>query len=141
MKQSRTAPPSAKKPARAPLGRAPEPPTSDEAPALSPAAEPFHDGAASGPKPRAPSEPLPSTADPGLIFAEPDGPEAWLIATRACLLDLLAAAREGARRPRKRVLSRAEIRRQAREAYAAGSSLLDEAVEALRVAAPFMKPR
>jgi hypothetical protein len=54
---------------------------------------------------------------------------------RAAALDLLAAAREGARRPRKRVLSRAEIRRQARDAFAQVTALLDLAAEALRKAA------
>jgi len=52
-------------------------------------------------------------------------------AARDALLDLAAAAREGARRPRKRVLSRAEIRRQARDGYAQLASLLDLAVAAL----------
>ncbi len=84
--------------------------------------------------------PAPVGADPPraaatpLIFSTPDGPDAWLEAARGSLLDLLAAAREGARRPRKRVLARAEIRRQAREAFAGASALLDEAAVALRVA-------
>ena len=69
-----------------------------------------------------------------LIFSTPDGPDTWLEAARGSLLNLLAAAREGARRPRKRVLARAEIRRQAREAFAGASALLDEAAGALRVA-------
>jgi hypothetical protein len=54
---------------------------------------------------------------------------------RATLLDLLAAAEEGATRPRKRLLSRREVRRRAREAYAGVTSLLDLAVEALKPAA------
>jgi hypothetical protein len=37
------------------------------------------------------------------------------------------------------VLARAEIRRQAREAFAGASALLDEAAEALRAAAPRMR--
>ena len=61
--------------------------------------------------------------------------ERWLEASRASLLDLLAVAREGARRPRKRVLSRAEMRRQARDAFAAVTLLLDLAADALRKAA------
>jgi hypothetical protein len=73
-----------------------------------------------------PSAPLPpALADPAAI-------QRWLDAGRAAALDLLAAAREGARRPRKRVLSRAEIRRQARDAFAQVTSLLDLAAEALR---------
>jgi hypothetical protein len=88
------------------------------------------------------AEPVVATSKPSLIFDGPDGPDTWLVAARGSLLDLLAAAREGARRPRQRVLSRAEIRRQAREAFAGASALLDEAAEALRAAAPFMtKPR
>ncbi len=78
---------------------------------------------------------------PSLIFGAADGPDMWLAAARAAVLDLLAAAREGARRPRKRVLARAEIRRQAREAFAGASTLLDEAAEALRAAAPLMTGR
>jgi hypothetical protein len=84
----------------------------------------------------------PAATATALIFADPAGPETWLVAARGSLLDLLAAAREGARSPRKRVLSRAEIRRQAREAFAGASALLDEAAEALRAAAPHMpKPQ
>ena len=54
-----------------------------------------------------------------------------LAATRGPLLDLLAAAQEGGRRPHKRVLSRAEIRRQSQQAYDCVTSLLDLAVEGL----------
>jgi hypothetical protein len=67
-----------------------------------------------------------------IILATPEGPELWLISVRGALLDLLTTAREGARRARKRILSRAEIRRQAREAYACTSALLDEGAEVLR---------
>ena len=83
-------------------------------------------------EPSAPAEP------PGSLLADltdPAGVPRWLEASRAALLDLLAAAREGARRPRKRVLSRAEIRRQARDAFAHATSLLDLAASALRSAA------
>ena len=102
--------------------------------------------AAEQPSPRRGSLPPP---DPGAHAAPAarlqragGGPDTWLVAARASLLDLLAAAREGARRPRKRVLSRAEIRRQAREAFAGASALLDEAAAALREAQAVMsKPR
>jgi hypothetical protein len=67
-----------------------------------------------------------------LDLADPAGVQRWLEASRASLLDLLAVAREGARRPRKRVLSRAEMRRQAREAYAQVTALLDLAAEGMR---------
>ena len=123
MKPSRTAPRGATTRARALSqveGRAAERPTSVEEPV--------------------PGEPPPPPGSPpSLIFGTPDGPDTWLVSTRAALLDLLAAAREGARRPRKRVLARAEIRRQAREAFAGASALLDEAAEALRAAAPRMR--
>jgi hypothetical protein len=78
--------------------------------------------------PSAPAEP------PGSLLTDPASVPRWLEASRAALLDLLAAAREGARRPRKRVLSRAEIRRQARDAFAHATALLDLAAEALRTA-------
>ncbi len=77
----------------------------------------------------------PSGSAPPLILGALEGPEVWLVAVRASLLNLVAAAREGARRPHKRVLSRAEIRRQAREAFDGTSALLDEAADALRSAA------
>ena len=77
--------------------------------------------------PPAPEHLKPPLGDPAEV-------QRWLDATRAGLLDLLAAAREGARRPRKRVLSRAEIHRQARDAFAQVTKLLDVAAEALRKA-------
>ena len=76
--------------------------------------------------PDAPASPaVPPLTDPAAV-------QRWLDQSRAALLDLLAAAREGARRPRKRVLSRAEIRRQARDAFTQVTALLDVAAEALR---------
>jgi hypothetical protein len=83
-----------------------------------------------------PAPPLSAEADPSATpppaLADPAAVQRWLDASRAAALDLLAAAREGARRPRKRVLSRAEIRRQARDAFAQVTSLLDHAADALR---------
>jgi hypothetical protein len=76
-----------------------------------------------------------------LVFSAPDGPDTWQEAARSTLLDLLAAAREGARRPGKRVLARAEIRRQAHAAFAGVSALLDEAADALRAAQPVMSKK
>jgi hypothetical protein len=76
-----------------------------------------------------------------LVFSGPDGPDRWREAARDALLDLLAAAREGARRPRRRVLARAEIRRQAHEAFVGVSALLDEAADALRAAQPAMNKK
>lgn len=138
MKRSPTASSDATKRTRAPAGRAAEHPTATEGPAPSQAPEALP--SAADPAACAPLEPPGSP--PSLIFSSPDGADTWLIAVRATLLDLLAAAREGARRPHKRVLSRAEIRRQAREAFAGASALLDEAAGSLRAAAPrMMKPR
>jgi hypothetical protein len=79
----------------------------------------------------------PSAVDPApppLVPGDPASVQRWLDGSRAAALDLLAAAREGARRSRKRVLARAEIRRQARDAFAQVSALLDVAAEALRKA-------
>ena len=94
--------------------------------------------ARSNPAPPLPAEAGALAADPvardppSLDLGDPAAVEAWLNASRASLLDLAAAAREGARRPWKRVLSRGEIRRQAREAFAQVTSLLDFAAEAMR---------
>jgi hypothetical protein len=72
--------------------------------------------------------PPPSPLDRG----DPASIQRWLEAARTAVLDLVAVAREGARRPRKRVLSRGEMRRQARDAFAKSTSLLDLAADALR---------
>ena len=71
---------------------------------------------------------------PPPLLSGPAGVGRWLDASRESRLDLLAAAREGARRPRKRVLSRAEMRRQARDAFAQVKAFLDLAAEGLRKA-------
>jgi hypothetical protein len=91
----------------------------------------------SNPAPPLPAEGEPSAeaAPPGPLLGDPAAVQRWLDTGRAAALDLLAAAREGARRPRKRVLSRAEIRRQARDAFAQVTALLDLAAAALRKAA------
>jgi hypothetical protein len=94
--------------------------------------------ARSNPAPPRPAEADPSAAPPTSraspepLLGDPAAVDRWLEASRVHLLDLLAVAREGARRPRKRVLSRAEMRRQARDAFAQVTSLLDLAAEALR---------
>jgi hypothetical protein len=87
------------------------------------------------PPPSAEGEPSAPALDPGPHLGDPAAIQRWLDASRAAALDLLAAAREGARRPRKRVLARAEIRRQARDAFAQVTALLDLAATALRRAA------
>ena len=97
--------------------------------------------ARSNPAPPPAAEAPPSAADPTPhqppppLDRDPAAVQGWLEASRTALLDLLAVAREGARRPRKRVLSRSEMRRQARDAFAQVTALLDLAADALRKAA------
>ena len=144
MKRSRNAPSGANKRARAPIGRATDGPTSAEGPAPSQAPEALPSGTSSRPPGAGPAacEPQePPGSPPSLLFSARGAPDVWLSAARSSLLDLLAAAREGARRPHRRVLARAEIRRQARDAFAGASALLDEAAEALRAAAPLVNQR
>jgi hypothetical protein len=118
MKRSRTAPSRANKPA------------------------PVHDGAAREPLQTPPVEAVASERPPGPaptpspLLDTAEGVRAFHEVARDALLDLAAAAREGARKPRKRILSRAEIRRQAREGYAELASLLDLAAEALAARFP-----
>lgn len=104
---------------RTPRAGATTPARSNPAPPLHAEADPSAAQAA-GPSP------------PPLILGDPASVERWLEATRASLLDLVGAAREGARRPRKRVLSRGEIRRQARDAFAQVTGMVDLAAEVLR---------
>jgi hypothetical protein len=89
----------------------------------------------------APSAAEPAARDPAAPALSPPPPfdprdpasvDRWLEAARAALLDLVAVAREGARRPRKRVLSRGEMRRQARDAFAKATALVDLAAGAMR---------
>ena len=101
----------------------PAPPSVAEGPPS--AAEP----AARDPAPPAVPSPAPTLP---LDARDPAAIDRWLDAARTAVLDLLAVAREGARRPRKRVLSRGEMRRQARDAFAKTTSLLDLAAAALR---------
>ena len=56
---------------------------------------------------------------------------AWLELVRNDATDLIALAREGARRPKHRVLSRGEIRKQTKEAGRKLLGLLSEAEAAL----------
>lgn len=89
----------------------------------------------------APSDPIPAARIPGeppgssssgrslypLRWADPAHAEAWLTATRAAFADLAAAAREGSRRLKHRVLSRAELQRQVRAAEIRLVGLFDAA--------------
>ena len=93
--------------------------------------------ARSNPAPPPTAAGTPPAADPTpppFQWSDPTAVPRWLEASRTALLDLLAVAREGARRPRKRVLSRAEMRRQARDAFAQVKAFLDLAAEGLRKA-------
>jgi len=124
-KQSRTARSRATTTARPPSrGRAQAHPTGNEGPAIPRAAE----AKPSAASPAARGTPEATASPPSRL---PLAPSEWLTAARDALLDLLAAAREGARRPRERVLSRAEIRRQARHAFEQAAALLDMAAQAL----------
>ncbi len=133
MKRSPKAPPGASKRARVPRPDRAHSRTShrEEGPAPSRAAEAPPSAAA--PAAREPTEPPGSTPSP--LFPNPEAVHTWHTAARDALLDLAAAAREALRRPKKRVLSRAELRRQAREAFAQATSLVDVAAAALRAAA------
>lgn len=111
----------------APSGATPHP---DEGPA------PRVAGASSSEPTRAaaPLEPpgsTPSSFSPRVDWADPTHVRAWLGALRAAGDDLSALAREGTRRLRYRVLSRAEIRRQARAATRSLHGRLAEAEAAL----------
>ena len=129
MKRSRIAPPSATKRPRVPQpDRAPpRSPHLGEGPAPSRAPEATPSGAA--PAAREPTEPQGST--PSSLFDTASGVQTWRAVTQDALLDLTAAAREARRRPRKRVLSRAEIRRQIRDSYSGVASFVDVAARSL----------
>jgi hypothetical protein len=60
-------------------------------------------------------------------FTDPAGTAMWLRLVHNSAADLIALAREGARRRRHRVLARAEIRRQTQEAARSINGLLAEA--------------
>ena len=101
-----------------------------------------------GPAPAWAPEAAPSAAVPAAHHSEPPGSpssrrspsplrplrigdaadlHAWLTAARTTADDLVAAAREGTRRLKHRVLSRAELRRRVRVASAELTRLLDAA--------------
>ena len=69
----------------------------------------------------------PPSSFPLVDWSNPIDVRAWLGALRDAGDDLSALAREGTRRPRRRVLARAEIRRQARAATRSLHGLLAEA--------------
>jgi hypothetical protein len=104
-----------------------------EGPAVSRAPEVVPSGSA--PTARESQEPPGSPPSPFLLQAfdldDADHVHAWVDAMRDAIADLAAAAREGTRRLRYRVLSRAEIRRQARSAERSLTGLLEAAESAL----------
>ena len=69
-------------------------------------------------------EPPGTTPSP---FFQPDHALAWLAAVRDAAEDLIALAHEGGRRLRRRVLSRAELRRQTRATARSVRALLAHA--------------
>ena len=123
MKPSRTAPPRATNP------RVPSP---DRAPSTSHPAEGPAPPVAAAPAPtRAAAPPEPPGSPPSSLFSTPHGIHLWHTAARDALLDLVTCAREGSRRPHRRVLSRAEIRRQSRAAFHQLNALLTLALTPL----------
>ena len=128
MRTSPSAPPGASKPPRvpsrdrdkpgsSPLGEGPASPVGATSPDPAPVA--------------APPEPPGSTPSPfsptAFDFKDAADAAEWLRLVRGNADDLIALAREGARRFKHRVLSRAEIRRQTEEAEHAMHNLLDVA--------------
>jgi hypothetical protein len=93
----------------------------------------------------APSDPLPTAhtsqeppgsppsprSVPPLRWADPAHARAWLTEVSLVVEDLAAAARDGSRRAKHRVLSRAERRRQARAAELKLAALLEAAAAGL----------
>jgi uncharacterized protein YgfB (UPF0149 family) len=74
-----------------------------------------------------PTGSTPSTFSLAFDFKDPANAADWLRRVHDHANDLIALAREGARRPTRRVLARAEIRRQTREAGRNVLALLAEA--------------
>ena len=62
---------------------------------------------------------------------DPEDVRRWLHAIRESIADLVAVAREGARRPKKRVLSRGEMKRQARASEESLIALVEMAQSSL----------
>ena len=127
MKPSRIAPSRATQRTRVPSSdRAPSPSHPDEGPSPRVAgapSEPSCAGASLEPAGSTPSSFLPSAFD----WKDAAHVRTWLGAVREAADDLAALAREGGRRLQHRVLSRAELRRQTREAERSMRGLLAEA--------------
>jgi hypothetical protein len=110
-----------------PAADPPARPSEGPAPAWASGAPPSDRAPAS----HAPLEPLGSSPSPcsprPVRWDDPEDARAWLAAVRAHIADLVALAREGCRRGKGRVLSRAERGRQTRAAEHALGTLLDAA--------------
>jgi hypothetical protein len=90
-----------------------------------------------GPASSRASEAPPSPCSPRpLRWDDPDDARAWLASARSHVADLAALAREGCRRSKDRVLSRAERGRQTRAAEHALLLLLNAADAGLRIPPP-----
>jgi hypothetical protein len=98
----------------------------DEGPAPQVAGAPTEPARAAAPLEPPGSPPSPSFAS-AFSFGNASDARAWLTAVRGDVDDLAALAREGAHRPRHRVLSRGEIRRRTRDAKRALHALLAQA--------------
>jgi hypothetical protein len=133
---------------RAPLGAQPDPqiaaadaaplhPRTSEGPVLEWAPE----ATPSGFSPAAPLPQEPAGSPPSrrsfrpLRWADPADARAWLGEVRAVFEDLAASAREGSRRRKHRTLSRAELRRHARDAERTLAALLHAAEAGLPLGA------
>jgi len=99
------------KPPRGAKNRARLPSTEPEAPPAEPAVPPLPEGP--------------------LDLKNPEHMRRWLQAMSEVVSDLVCIAREGTRRLKHRVLSRAEMRRQMKEAEGSANGLLARAEEAL----------
>jgi len=125
----------AKNPARVPFDAPPLPPLPPQAEAQAEAEATAHPADTSeGPAPlELPSSPpspcvsRPLAAHRPVSWTNGEDIRGWLSATRTAIADLQALAREGSRRLKHRVLSRAELRCQLREAETALNVLLADA--------------
>ncbi len=131
MKRSRIAPPGATTRARVPF---PDRASSTSHPEEGPA--PRVAGALSDPtcaaaSPEPPGSPPSSFYPSAFHWQNADHARTWLLAVGEAADDLAALAREGGRRFSQRVLSRAELRRQTRDAERSMRGLLAEAEAAL----------
>jgi hypothetical protein len=77
-----------------------------------------------------PPPPSPPTDGP-LDLQKPEHARWWLHAVREAIADVVCVAREGTRRLKHRVLSRAELRRQLRQTETSLDELIGKAEEAL----------